>query len=70
MWEASTKSFLGHEHSHYIIMIRIRRMERAERLGCYEVRKVWEVRKGSRWERLGRSEILGSYGERIFLEVR
>jgi hypothetical protein len=62
MWESSTKSFLGHEHSHYIFMIRMRRIGTAERLGGYEFRKFWEVRKVKRWERLRRSEILGGYG--------
>jgi hypothetical protein len=45
MWESSTKAFLGHEHSHYVFMIGMRRIGTEEWLGGYEGRKVWEVRK-------------------------
>jgi hypothetical protein len=40
----------------------MRRIARAEKLGGYKGRKVWEVRKVKRCGRLGRSEILGGYG--------
>jgi hypothetical protein len=48
-------------------MIGMRRIGRSERLGGYEGRKVWEVRKFKMYESLGRYKILGGYGGRKFL---
>jgi hypothetical protein len=48
----------------------MRGIGRAEMLGGYEGRKVWEVRKVKMCERLGWSEILEGYGLRKFLVVR
>jgi hypothetical protein len=48
----------------------MRTIGRAESLGSYKGRKVFDVRKIKRCERVGRSEMLGGYGGGKFLEVR
>jgi hypothetical protein len=70
-----TKAFLGHEHNHYVFMIGMRRIRRAERLAGHEGRKVCDLRKVKRCEvsevgnfgRLWRSTFFrGQIGRQIY----